>query len=108
MGIDVLESMERDERAMERIAQAFEVVANTLVAWYKLEQQRFEREYPAHTIARESTFSRIPTAEEELKTAQGATGEKTIDEWMQLGPRERAVVEKSPESTEQPTAKKKG
>ena len=94
--VDILEGMERDERAMERIACAFEVVADTLVAMHKLQVQRLEKEFPPKHEPRDSIVTRIPTSEELLRRSQGQTGEESTEEWMQLdiGPRERELLKR--------------
>lgn len=83
-----------DTRAMERIATAFETIADTLDAMYKLQQERFDREYPTR-FPKDAVVTRLPTEEEKLARAQGATGESSLDEWMQIGPREREIIEES-------------
>lgn len=90
--VDILEGMERDEQAMERIASAMEVIAESTVAMYKIMEARLEKEFPLKHEPRESTVTRIPTDEEKLRASQGATGEPLSD-WIQLGPREKELVE---------------
>jgi len=90
MTVDIIAAMEKDERAMERMASAFEVIADTLTAWYKLEQQRFEKQFPVKPDARDATITRIPSREDALKEDQGASEEPT-DEW--IGLREQELIE---------------
>ena len=93
---NITEGMEEDARAMERIASVFEVVADTLVAMLNLQQQRFDREYPARN-KRDAVVTHLPTEEEKLKQEQGQTDE-SLDEWMSLGPRERMLVGAKPDT----------
>lgn len=86
--VDILAGIEEDERAMERIATALTRIAIVMEA-------RLANEFPPKHAPRESTFSRIPSSEDRLKAAQGSTGEATIEEWTELGPRERELVEKA-------------
>lgn len=82
--------LEADERAMERIAASFEVIADLMQAWYKLEVQRFDKQYPVKREPQDATVTHVPTAEDELKTSQGASSE-TLEEW--LGPRESELIQ---------------
>lgn len=79
--------IERDERAMERIAVAFEHIAAVAQAWYN-------RTYPVRSEASDATVTHIPTPEDALKEDQGATGEP-LDDWLTdvIGPREQKLVE---------------
>jgi hypothetical protein len=99
--VDILASIEADERAMARIATALEIIAGAFSSWYNLESQRLKKEFPPKHEPRESTFTRIPTAEDRLRAAQGATGE-SIEEWMQIGPRERELIESTQPKTTPP------
>jgi hypothetical protein len=77
---------------MERIATALETISDSLALWCKLEAQRFENQYPVKTDVRDATITRIPTREDAIKEAQGASDEP-IEEW--IGFREQQVIDKS-------------
>jgi hypothetical protein len=78
------ESMSHEERAVV----ALESIAEALTSWCKLEQQRFEKEYPVKQ-AREAIVTHVQTEEERLRQEQGDTGE-SLEEWV--GPREQAIL----------------
>jgi hypothetical protein len=87
------ESIERDERAMERLASAAELIASNLTLFVRLLNQWYERTYPVKGPVTDATITRIPTAEDKLRQEQGDTGEKTVEEW--IGPRERVLAKSS-------------
>lgn len=92
MTIDLEKSIDEDARAMERIASSFEVIADTLVAWYKLEVQRFEIEHPPKHEPRDVQLTHLPDTIDKLKESQGASEETTEDWLTDVGPRERAFI----------------
>lgn len=92
MSIDLEKSIDEDARAMERIASAFEVIADTLTAWYKLEQHRFDIEHPPKHEPRDVQLSRVPDTIDKLKESQGASEETTEDWLTNVGPREREFI----------------
>lgn len=83
--------MSDDYHSMERMADAFERMAELLAKFY-------EKMYPPKHEPRDVTLSRIPTAEDQIKESQGST-EETTDQWLDIGPRERALLE-SPQAVE--------
>jgi len=85
------ESLDRDTRAMERIADAFEQIAKLLAQFY-------EKMYPPSHEPRDVTLTRLPDSVDEIKANQGATTE-TTEEWLDIGPREREFNEKGPTTT---------
>jgi hypothetical protein len=87
---DIMDALERDERAMERIAAAMEAIAESLVALYKLQEARFDKEFPVKREPQDATVTHVPTSEDELKASQGASSE-TLEEW--IGPRETGFLE---------------
>lgn len=89
--------MAMDERAMERIAESLETIADTLTQWVKLEQQKFEKQFPVRRNPLDIAVNRLPSATDLLKEDQGATGEADIDEWT--GERERSVIAKQSSKT---------
>jgi hypothetical protein len=105
--MEIMESVERDERAMERIATAMESIADSYVAIYKLMAEGLEKFFPSKHEPRESTVTRLPNEEDRLRASLGSTGEQTNEDWMQLGPREREFVEKSSESAKTAVPPKK-
>ena len=88
MSADLSESLDRDTRAMERLADSFERITDLMAKFY-------DKMYPAKHEPRDVTLTRIPTEEDKIREAQGAT-EETTDEWLDIGPRERAFIESPP------------
>jgi len=85
----IQDSLDHEERAV----RALEDIAEALVSWCKLEQQRFERDFPPRRNpldVRDATITHIPTAEEQLKAAQGQSEEPT-EEW--IGLREQELLD---------------
>lgn len=88
---------ENELMAVERIASAFEVIADTLTAWFKLEVQRFEKQWPVRREPRDAEITTSPDPEEQLKKDQGASEER-IEEW--IGLREQEFI-RSTEGSEE-------
>ncbi len=91
---DFEEGIDADARAMERLARAFERIADTLDCWYKWEVQRYNNEHLAKSPPRDGIVTRIPSEIERLRESQGATGE-TDEDWGSLGNREREFLSRS-------------
>jgi hypothetical protein len=83
---DGLELLERDERALEKAADALERLAT-------IAEKFFEKLYPEKKVARDAVITTVRTAaEEELEeTIQGS--EPTLEQWKDIGPREKAFIE---------------
>jgi len=77
--------MSEDLVIEERIASAFERIATILEKWY-------ETLYPPKREPADLTITRIPTDEDKIKEAQGATEESTEDWLSDIGPRERQFL----------------
>jgi hypothetical protein len=98
-------SWEEDERAMARMASAFEEIADTLTAWYKLDQQRFEKEFPVKVKPEDATVTTIASDEDALREAQGASSEP-LEEWT--GQREQEfILKRTREAAKRPGKEKK-
>lgn len=76
-----------NDNQAERFVVAFEKIASTLEAWYKVE-------HPDPKIPREAVKSYVKTPTSELEEDLGKTGEETIEEWTSLGYRERHFLDK--------------
>lgn len=87
--MDIEQFAERDERAMERIADSLESIADSLVQWCKLSQARFDREFPVKRNPLDATITRVPNDEDRLRESLGAS-EETLEEWT--GEREQRVI----------------
>lgn len=87
-----IEGLERDERALEKVAGALERLASVAEKFYAAL-------YPEKRIVRDAIATSIrTTAEEELQeTIQGS--ERTLEEWKDIGPREREFLEKGKKSS---------
>ena len=85
MSADIEEGIDKDDRDMQRMATAFERIANTLAQFYN-------KMYPPKHEPGDVTLTHIATEEDKIREAQGAT-EETTDQWLDIGPRERALLE---------------
>ncbi len=74
-----------NDGTIARIATAFESIAVTLAQFY-------EKMYPPKHEPGDVTLTRIATEEDKIREAQGAT-EETTDQWLDIGPRERALLD---------------
>jgi hypothetical protein len=74
--VDILEGMERDERAMEKLASSAERIADAIEWWVKLEQQKFDKAFPPEKVKREAELIR----RDEGKTEQYS--DRATDEWL--------------------------
>ncbi len=93
MSDQLAEALDRDTRAMERLATAHERIANTLEKFYA-------EMYPAKREPRDVTLTALPDTTDRLKQDQGAT-EETTEEWLtEVGPREREFIEQSAKERE--------
>jgi hypothetical protein len=88
MSAELAESIERDTRAMERIAAAFERIADQLAQFY-------EKMYPPKHDPGDVTLTKLKGPVDLIKEAQGAAPEETTEEWLDIGPREREFDERS-------------
>lgn len=97
------EALDRDTRAMERLATAHESIAKTLSQFY-------EKMYPPKHEPRDVQLTRVPDTIDKLKESQGASEETTEDWLTNVGPREREFIrsQKSKGSGEDGTDKKPG
>lgn len=99
---------DQDERivaAIEKIADAYDFMAGSLEAIATTIAQHHAKTFPSRRTPAEATISRVPTDEDKLKETQGATGETlkdwtTLDEEEEIGPREKAWLEKHPEGSQ--------
>lgn len=80
------------EGALASIASALDRLAT-------IAEKFFEKIYPEKPVVRDARVTTLQTdAEKDLQeTIQGS--EATLDEWRDLGPREREFVRKNPTST---------
>ena len=79
--------MERDERALERIADALNRLADVAEKFYSAL-------YPVKRPVPESVVTVVTSDEEKELEANIQGTESTLDEWRELGPREREFVER--------------
>ena len=54
----------------------------------------YNRKYPPRRPVRDVDITYVKTEEEKLLEEQGQTGEATLREWTDIGPREQAVLER--------------
>jgi len=90
----------------EGIEGAAHDIAAALERLAALGEKFYVRLFPDRPPAREPVITRIPTEEDKLRQAQGAS-EETLDQWRTLesryddeplGPRERALKEREEEA----------
>lgn len=91
MGIEssIDQSLDHEERAvvaLEEIAGAFTVLAKLASQWY-------DKLYPVK-VPRDATVTKIPNDDDLLRESLGGDGSETLEEWSDLGPRERSLAEK--------------
>jgi hypothetical protein len=82
------------ENVNERLIAAFETIGGALQSIAKTLELEYQQKYPVKKEPRDVDIHYIPTDEEQLRIEQGQTGEKTTQDWLSLGPRERAFREK--------------
>ncbi len=85
-----------------RLVDALESIADSLAEWCKLNQARFDREYPIRPVASDIDVHVPETEEERLQKLQSALPEE-IEEYV--GPRERYILEHPPERPKEPLPK---
>lgn len=88
----------------ERLVLALEMMSMALGSMSKTYELLYYKMYPPKGMVRDADVTHTPTEEEKLRAAQGATGERTTEDWMTLdaerdteedmGPRERRFMEK--------------
>lgn len=99
---------EQDERiiiAIEKIADAYDFMAGSLEAIATTLAQHHAKTFPSKRTPAEATISRVPTDEDKLKESQGSTPGSlkewtTLDEEEEIGPREKAWLQKHPEGSQ--------
>ena len=87
------EGFAKDERALERLAVAFERIATVAEKWY-------ERVYPVKPVPQDAIVTRVPTDEDRLR-ANLHGPEKTLSKWLEppaewAGPREKEFLKSGP------------
>lgn len=82
--------MDLDDRAIA----ALELIGGALQSIAKTLERDHQRKYPPRKEPTEPTITHIKTDEELLRESLGETGEETTEEWLTIGPRERAYLER--------------
>ena len=87
MQTEIGDSIDADERAMEKLARSMERIATVM-------ENRYAQEYPEKRDVRDATITRIPNEEDRIRENHGASSQP-LEEWInELGPREREVLGK--------------
>lgn len=100
-----------NDEDVERMVQALEMMANAMNAMARTYELLYYKMYPPRSSPRDIRTSKPESEEERLRRDQGATGEETTEDWMNLdeeesmGPRERAFLDQ--ERKKQADAKQK-
>jgi hypothetical protein len=66
---------------IERFVVAWEKIAGALGDLNETYRRHFEKLYPERKEFRDAVVSRVPTQEDRIREAQGASG-KPLDEWL--------------------------
>jgi len=87
-----IEGLERDERALEKAAQALTRLAT-------IAEKFFDKLYPEKKLVRDAivTVVRTPAEADLEETIQGS--EPTLEQWKDIGSREQAFLEKEAAKT---------
>jgi hypothetical protein len=87
-------TIEREVEGLERDERALEIAANALKRLADVAEKFYAALYPEKRIVREATLTTVRTTEQEnlAETIQGS--ESTLEQWKDIGPRERAFIEK--------------
>lgn len=84
---EYMEALERDERALEKLAGALDRLATIAEKW-------FERNYPERTSVRPAIITTVQTAEEKELAESIQGSESTLEQWRDIGPREQAFLDR--------------
>ena len=79
----------------ERLVCAFESIAVRLGGIGKTLELDYAKKYPTPRGPTEPTVTHVKTEDELLRESLGETGEKTTEDWLDIGigPREREFIE---------------
>jgi len=91
------------QRDLGRLVDAFEAIADALTAYVKLEQSRFDKDFPQRPGPRDAVVTHIKTEEEKIRERLSGDESESIEQWTSLGPREREVVERAGSGTKRPS-----
>ncbi len=72
---------EREVIALEGIGTALRDIAASMSLSYRLEREKFHKQYPIRGEVRDAEITHLQTEEEKIREGQGATDE-TDDEWV--------------------------
>jgi len=86
---------------VERFVLSFEKIATALEGLDETYKRHYNRQYPEKGPVREAIVTRVPTKEDRIKEAHGAS-DRPIDDWLEelegqdedLGVREREWLER--------------
>lgn len=93
---DILDKMKLDQEANQRSAESMERIADAFEQMAKLLAQFYEKMYPPKHEPAELTLTRVKSPLDQIKEAQGSAPEETTAEWLDIGPRERQLIENPP------------
>ncbi len=78
----------------ERLVRAFETLSGSVTSIAKTLELDYQRKYPPKREPKDVDVTYLKSEEEQLRESQGDTGEGKTEDWLSLGPRERAFAEK--------------
>ena len=83
------------EEQEERYVKALEFAVGALASIARTMEADYDRRYPPPKKPTEPTITHIKTDDELLREELGETGEKTTEDWIDIGigPREREFLE---------------
>lgn len=66
------------------LAEAQQKLADIAEAQYNLQQQRYDKDFPAKKEPTDATISKVKDGQDEIRERQGSTGEASTEEWIGL------------------------
>jgi hypothetical protein len=75
------------------LLKTFAELAGAVISIAKTMELDYQRRYPAKKPPRDIDITSIKSEEEERRENLGSTGEETTQDWMAIGPREKAFLE---------------
>jgi hypothetical protein len=84
-----------NENQAERIALAFERMANYAEKIAGVAEKWYNANYPERKPVEPAKVTFVKDSEDQLLEDQGATGEQSLEDWTDIGNREREFVERN-------------
>lgn len=65
-----------------RLVEALEGIAESLALWCKLQQDRYNKEYPVKPVPQDAKVTHIANAEDRIRASIGGNSNEPIDRWV--------------------------